>query len=83
MARKTDEVDARMWTIGQVAKRLGHARSWLTPVKLAELRAEGFPPYDTLLRGFDGAAIERWLDARSRLDAPSVFVDEDYWKVAD
>ena len=58
----------RIWNAYEVAARLGKCETWLRD-HLRELVAEGFPPYDERLKGWDSTAIERWLDERSGIAA--------------
>jgi predicted DNA-binding transcriptional regulator AlpA len=52
----------------EVAARLGKSETWFRE-HLPELVAEGFPPYDGRLKGWDSTAIEDWLDKRSGIAA--------------
>ena len=60
----------RILNATQVAARLGMSASNFHN-KRAAYEAAGFPRYDDLLRGWDGNAIERWLDNRSGIDPSS------------
>lgn len=54
----------RTWNRAQVAARLGKGEDWFRE-KRVDLEEAGFPAYDELLKGWDGNAIEAWLDQRS------------------
>jgi len=58
----------RGWTVGQVAHYLGLAERTFS-AKRPALEASGFPRPDPITARWDGRAVERWLDARSGLDA--------------
>lgn len=50
----------------QVAALLGRGEEWFR-IRRPKLEAAGFPRFDTLLGGWDGAAIDVWLDRRAGL----------------
>lgn len=55
---------ARILKDDEVAVRLNmHVSTFRS--KRGALIKEGFPPYDDLLRGTDGKALESWLDDRA------------------
>ncbi|HVB81211.1 MAG TPA: hypothetical protein VNE82_14830 [Candidatus Binataceae bacterium] len=75
------EQDYALLNIAGVAQRLGRSRAWFYQHR-SELEAVGFPRSIPVVRRWDPAAIDRWLeqqdknsraatkhDARSRLDA--------------
>jgi hypothetical protein len=54
----------------QVAALLGRGEEWFR-LKRPKLEAAGFPHFDTLLGGWDSAAIDVWLDRRAGLERHS------------
>jgi hypothetical protein len=58
------EISPRIWSAAAVARRLGMSAGTFGK-RLGELVSVGFPSRDPILRGWDSAAIERWLDHRS------------------
>ena len=54
----------RIWNIEMVAARLNRGVDWFRR-REPRLYKQGFPRIDTLLDGWDGEAIELWLDRRS------------------
>jgi hypothetical protein len=57
-------------TIEALADYLDHSSSWLSP-RLLKWEAMGFPVRDDELDGWDIEAVDRWIDGRSKLLAPS------------
>jgi hypothetical protein len=49
---------------------LGKSLTWFAEHR-AELEAAGFPRPDSLLNGWDVAAVDRWLDQRSDILRPT------------
>lgn len=64
--RLMDNTPPRGLTAYEVAYYLGVSETHFHR-KLPELRRAGFPEPDSLLRRYDKAAIDRWLDMRSDL----------------
>ena len=60
----------------QLLARLGKSPGWFKEHR-TELEAEGFPPYDELLGGWDSKAVEAWFDKRSRLVTAAI--DDAAW----
>lgn len=58
--------ECRIWTAHQVAARLGWSDNKFRTWRL-RLEAQGFPRRDELLAGWDGDAIQAWLNRRSGL----------------
>ena len=77
-------ISPRIVTYAHVAKRLGICVETFKK-RYPELICAGFPPYDTMLKGFDIKAVEAWIDKRSLL-APSETIEADnalaQWRAA-
>jgi hypothetical protein len=69
----------RIWSLRQVAVRLGKSESWMRG-QLSGLYKDGFPRPDADLGGYDAKAIEYWLDARNGL-APAPKSDEGWQNI--
>ncbi len=63
-ARPQFELEPRIWSEYQVARRLGGDESWLRDNR-PRLEAAGFPQIDDLVGGTDGDAVNKWLDGRA------------------
>ena len=76
MTRKTTKFmpPPRLWNKGQVLARIGHSDTWFDQHK-TELEKDGFPKPDPLFKKWDADRLERWLDVRSGLAAPSATDD--------
>ncbi len=58
--------DPRIWNQHQLCARLGMCAQTFKG-KQADLEAKGFPRKDPELGGWDGDAVEQWLDERAGL----------------
>ncbi len=58
--------DPRIWNQYQLCARLGMCAQTFKG-KQADLEAKGFPRKDPELGGWDGDAVEQWLDERAGL----------------
>jgi len=57
-------------TVEALADYLDHSSSWLS-ARLLKWEALGFPKRDDELDGWDIAAVDLWIDGRSKLLSPS------------
>ena len=62
--------EPRIWTRYQVAARLGKSETWFRRHR-EYLEHLGFPRRDEDLEGWDGDAINHWIDSKSGLPSES------------
>ena len=71
MARPKPRADIapRIWTEEETAHRLGMSVATFRK-RLQDLQCAGLPARDSLLDGYDSAAVELWLDRRAGIMPP-------------